>query len=61
MIEKLSAAIARVLRDPATISRLHAAGVEPPASATPGLLAETIRRDIPRYQAAVKASRIEAE
>ena len=61
VIDKLSAAIARVVRDPATISRLHAAGVEPPAAATPAALAETIRRDVPRYQAAVKASRIEAE
>ncbi len=61
VIDKLSGAIARVLRDPATISKLHAAGVEPPPAATPAALAETIRRDIPRYQAAVKAARIEAE
>lgn len=61
VIDQLSGAIARVLRDPATISRLNAAGVEPPPQTTPAALAETIRRDIPRYQAAIKVSRIEAE
>lgn len=61
VIDRLAAAIARALKDPDTISRLHAAGVEPPATPTPAALAETIKRDIPRYQAAVKVARVEPE
>lgn len=61
VIDKLSAAIARALKEPETIARLHAAGVEPPATPTPAALAETIKRDLPRYQAAVKAARVDPE
>jgi tripartite-type tricarboxylate transporter receptor subunit TctC len=61
VIDALSAAIARAHRDPETIAKLHAAGVEPPATSTAAALAETIQRDIARYQAAVKAAKIEPD
>ncbi len=61
VIDKLAAAIGRAQKDPNTIAKLHAAGVEPPPTSTPAALAETIKRDIPRYQAAVKAAKVEPD
>lgn len=60
-IDKLAAAVARVLAMPEAVSRLHAAGVEPPLTATPAALAETIRRDIQRYGQVVKLAAIQPE
>lgn len=61
VIDKLVAELQRVLRQPEMVARLNGAGVEPPAVITPAALQETIQRDIPRYEAAVKAARVEPE
>ena len=61
VIDKLAAAVANVLAMPEVIAKLHAAGVEPPKTPTPAALAETIRRDIPRYAQVVKIAGIRAE
>lgn len=61
VIDKLVAELQRVLRQPEMVARLNGAGVEPPAVITSAALLETIQRDIPRYEAAVKAARVEPE
>ena len=61
VIDKLAAAVAKVLAMPEVIAKLHAAGVEPPKTPTPAALAETIQRDIPRYAQVVKAAGIKPE
>lgn len=61
VIDKLAAAVMKVLAQPDTIARLHAAGLEPPRNAGPEALAETIRRDIPRYEQAVRAAGLQPE
>lgn len=61
IIDKLVAELQRVLKQPEMVARLNGAGVEPPAVISPAALSETIQRDIPRYEAAVKAARVEPE
>lgn len=61
VIDKLAAAVARVLAMPDTVSKLQAAGVEPPRQPGPAALAETIQRDIPRYELAVRNAGIQPE
>jgi tripartite-type tricarboxylate transporter receptor subunit TctC len=61
VIDKLAAAVARVLAMPDALAKLHAAGVEAPRTITPAALAETIQRDIPRYAQAVKVAGIQPE
>lgn len=61
VIDKIVAALAKVLAMPDAVSKLHAAGVEPPKKVTPAALAETIQRDIPRYALAVKVAGIQPE
>lgn len=61
VVDRLVAAIGRALKQPETIAKLHAAGVEPPATPTPAALAATIRRDIPRYEAAVKVAGVQPD
>ena len=61
VIDKLVTELQRILRQPEMIARLNGAGVEPPAVITPAALTETIQRDIPRYETAVKAARVEPE
>jgi tripartite-type tricarboxylate transporter receptor subunit TctC len=61
VLDKLVAAVARVLKQPETIAKLHAMGVEPPPVASPAALIDTIRRDIPRYEMAVRAAGVQPE
>ncbi len=61
VIDKLDDAIGKVLAQPDTIAKLNAAGLEPPPNPGPGALAETIRRDIPRYEQAVRAAGLRPE
>ncbi len=61
VIDKLLAALDRVLKQPDTIAKLNAAGVEAPRVVTPAALLDTIHRDIPRYEAAVKVAAIQPE
>lgn len=61
VIDKLAAAIVKVLAQPDTVAKLHAAGLEPPRNPGPAALAETIRRDIPRYEQAVRAAGLQPE
>jgi hypothetical protein len=46
---------------PDTIARLHAAGLEPPMNPGPVALADTIRRDIPRYELAIRTAGVQPE
>ena len=61
VIDKLAAAVVKVLAQPDTVAKLHAAGLEPPRNPGPAPLAETIRRDIPRYEQAVRAAGLQPE
>ena len=61
VLDKLAAALQRVLKEPDTVARLNLAGVEPPSVVSAAALSETIHRDIPRYEAAVKAARVQPE
>lgn len=61
VIDMLAAAVTRVLAQPDTIAKLHAAGLEPPRNPGPAALAETIRRDIPRYEQAVRAAGVQPD
>jgi tripartite-type tricarboxylate transporter receptor subunit TctC len=61
VIDKLVAELQRILRQPEMVTRLNGAGVEPPPVITPAALSETIQRDIPRYETAVKSARVELE
>lgn len=60
-LETLAGAVTRVLAQPETIAKLHAAGLEPPRNPGPVALAETIQRDIPRYQLAVRSAGLQPE
>ena len=59
--DKLAAAVVKVLAQPDTVAKLHAAGLEPPRNPGPAPLSETIRRDIPRYEQAVRAAGLQPE
>lgn len=61
VIDKLAATVQNVLAQPDTIARLHAAGLEPPRNPGPVALADTIRRDLPRYELAVRAAGVQPE
>lgn len=61
VIDKLAAAVARVLAMPDIVARLNAAGVEPPRQPGPAALTETIQRDIPRYESVVRNAGIQPE
>ena len=61
VINQLAAAVVKVLALPETIAKLHTAGVEPPRQPGPEALAETIRRDIPRYELAVRTAGTQPE
>lgn len=61
VVDKLVAALGKVLSQPETIAKLNAAGVEPAPTPTPAALAETIRSDIPRYEAAIRAAALQPE
>lgn len=60
-VQKLADAVARVLAQPETIDKLRAAGLEPPRNPGPVALAETIQRDIPRYEQAVRVAGLQPE
>ena len=61
VLDKLVAALAKVLAMPEVVSKLHSAGVEPPGNLTPAFLADTIARDIQRYGQVVKVAAIQPE
>lgn len=61
VIHQLSGAVAKVLAMPETVAKLNAAGVEPPANPGPAALAETIQRDMPRYELAARNAGVRAE
>ena len=61
VIDKLAAAVAKVLTMPDIIAKLNAAGVEPPRQPGPAALAETIQRDIPHYESVVRNAGIRPE
>ncbi len=61
VVDQLVAAVTRVLAMPDTIARLHAAGLEPPVNPGPVALADTIRRDIPRYELAIRTAGVQPE
>ncbi len=61
VIDTLAAAVAKVLAMPDIVSKLQAAGVEPPRRPGPAALAETIQRDIPRYESVVRNAGIQPE
>ena len=61
VIDKLAAAVAKVLAMPDIVTKLNTVGVEPPRQPGPAALAETIQRDIPRYEAVVRNAGIQPE
>ena len=61
VVDKLVAAVTKAINMPDAISRFNAAGVEPSRTPTPAALAETIRRDMPKYAQAVRAAGIQPE
>lgn len=61
VIDKVAAALAKVLTMPDIIAKLNTAGVEPPRQTGPLALSETIQRDIPRYEAVVRTAGIKPE
>ena len=61
VIDKIIASLEKVLAMSEVISKLNAAGVEPPKKITPAALVETIQRDIPRYAQVVKVAGIQPE
>lgn len=61
VVERLVAALARVLAQPDTVSKMNVAGVEPPRNPGPGGLAETIRSDLARYEQAVRLANVQPE
>jgi tripartite-type tricarboxylate transporter receptor subunit TctC len=61
VIDRLASAVARVLSMPDIIARLNTAGVEPPQQPGPAALAETIQRDIVRYEAVVRNAGLKPE
>ena len=61
VIDKLAAAVAKVVAMPDTIVRLNAAGVEPPSQPGPAALTEAIQRDIPRYESVVRIAGLKPE
>jgi len=61
VIDKVAAALAKVLTMPDIIAKLNTAGVEPPRQTGPSALSETIQRDIPRYEAVVRTAGIKPE
>ena len=61
VIDKLAAAVAKVVAMPDIIVRLNAAGVEPPAQPGPAALTEAIQRDIPRYESVVRIAGLKPE
>lgn len=61
VIDKLAAAVAKVLAMPDIVAKLNTAGVEPPRQPGPAALAETIQRDILRYESVVRNAGIQPE
>ncbi|MES2190183.1 MAG: tripartite tricarboxylate transporter substrate-binding protein [Pseudomonadota bacterium] len=61
VIDKLAAAVAKVLAMPDIVTKLNTVGVEPPRQPGPAALAETIQRDIPRYESVVRNAGIQPE
>ncbi|MDO8774404.1 MAG: tripartite tricarboxylate transporter substrate-binding protein [Burkholderiaceae bacterium] len=61
VIDRLAAAVAKVLMMPDIVAKLNAAGVEPPRQPGPAALAETIQRDIARYESVVRNAGIQPE
>jgi tripartite-type tricarboxylate transporter receptor subunit TctC len=56
VIDKLSAAIAKAVALPDTVTRFAAIGLEPASNSSPEHLAETIRNEKPKYARIVKIS-----
>jgi tripartite-type tricarboxylate transporter receptor subunit TctC len=61
VIDRLAAAIAKVLAMPDIVTKLNAAGVEPPKLGGAAALAETVQRDIARYESVVRTAGIQPE
>jgi tripartite-type tricarboxylate transporter receptor subunit TctC len=61
VIDRLAAAIAKVLAMPDIVTKLNAAGVEPPKMGGAAALAETVQRDIARYESVVRTAGIQPE
>ena len=61
VIDTLAAAVAKVLAMPDIVVKLNGAGVEPPQQNGPMALAETIQRDIPRYESVVRNAGLKPE
>jgi tripartite-type tricarboxylate transporter receptor subunit TctC len=61
VVDKLAAAVAKILAMPDTPAKLNQVGLEVPQSSSTAYLVETIQRDIPRYEQAVRVAAIEPE
>ena len=61
VIDRLAAAITKVLAMPDIVTKLNAAGVEPPKLGGAAALAETVQRDIARYESVVRIAGIQPD